>query len=46
MIACPGCGELGALRDHVIDGEGAVYPSFVCHECGFHANVNLEGWPP
>lgn len=42
-IACPQCGEQGALTDHEILDSGEVTPSVVC-DCGFHDHIFLSGW--
>ena len=44
-FACPGCGVVGTLEDHIIHPNGIVEPSVDCPEgCGFHDMVILEGW--
>lgn len=44
-LSCPGCGLVGTLDDHEIQGNGAVTPSVDCPaSCGFHDYVVLEGW--
>lgn len=45
-VFCPGCGRRASLTDHVIEVTGEVRPSLRCpYDCGFHAHVQLEGWP-
>lgn len=46
-VACPGCGVKGTLLDHEIAPDGTVSPSLLCPDaCGFHEEVQLEGWNP
>jgi hypothetical protein len=44
-FACPGCGVVGTLEEHVIHPDGRVEPSVDCPEgCGFHDTVVLDNW--
>lgn len=44
-MECPGCGKIGSLDDHQINDSGVVSPSVECfYKCGFHKNIQLEGW--
>jgi hypothetical protein len=45
-LRCGGCGAVGYLDDHKIEGDGTVTPEIVCpaNECGWHVTGRLEGW--
>ncbi len=43
-ISCPACGFVAALCEHIVEPTGAINPSIVCTDCGWHDTGRLEGW--
>jgi len=45
-VGCADCGQTAPISFHDIDADGNVTPSLDCgiDECGWHANVTLQGW--
>jgi uncharacterized Zn finger protein len=41
IVACPECGVVGDLDNHIVDDKGVVSPSLICSTCGWHFEVKL-----